>query len=126
MITQGSHFSSQMLDIAQEYLKQGGTEPIDLDALAQFAIDNELYQKRSRELLIMCKRDFSRAYREQYHKDPQGRSVRTFHAVKEARGESQHVFWADMRTAPEEHMENAFRQRRTLIVGGMPTTEERR
>jgi len=38
--------------------------------------------------------------------------VRTFHAKRE-----QGVFWDDMRNASEEYMEQAFAQRRNLIVG---------
>lgn len=53
-----------------------------------------------------------------YHRDPQGRNVRTFHAVSQPSGQGrQRVFWADMRDAPAKHMEQAFRQRRNLIVG---------
>jgi hypothetical protein len=66
----------------------------------------------------MCKRDLSRALREQFHIDPQGRQVRTFHATKLHRaGGEQQVFWADLRTAPPEHVELAFQQRRSQIVG---------
>lgn len=58
------------------------------------------------------------AFREQYHTDPQGRSVRTFHAAtRPSSAGKQGVFWADMRDAPPEHMELAFFQRRNLIVG---------
>lgn len=60
----------------------------------------------------------SKAFREQYHRDPQGRNVRTYHAArKKSADDSQGVFWADLRTAPPEHMELAFHQRRNQIVG---------
>ena len=110
--------NDRMLDIVEQYLAQGGETPIDLDELARFAIDNNFWQGQGATLVQLCKRDFSRAFREQYHTDAQGRSVRTFHAVTRSstRG-NQGVFWADMRDAPIEHMELAFTQRRNLIVG---------
>lgn len=112
-----SKSSDQYFRIVELYLQDGGTEPIELDALARFAINNGHWHKHGSKLLQLCKRDLSRAFREQYHTDPQGRSVRTYHAATSREGESQQVFWADMRTAPLEHMEAAFLQRREQIVG---------
>ena len=107
-----------MLGIVEQYLAQGGETPIDLDALAQFAIRNNHWQGQGSALVQLCKRDFSRAFREEYHTDPQGRSVRTYHAVSRPSSHGrQQVFWADVRDAPAEHMELAFAQRRNLIVG---------
>ncbi len=107
-----------MLRIVRLYLESGGKEPIDLDELATFAIREGHWESHPRKVLQLCKRDFSRAFREQYHLDDQGREVRTFHAAKsrDTSGE-QTVMWADMRTAPLEHMEVAFQQRRGQIVG---------
>jgi hypothetical protein len=110
--------SQQMLDIVALFMASGGTEPVDLDELARFAINNGHWKKHTSKMLQLCKREFSQAFREQYHSDPQQRSVRTYHAVKSRDGEGeQHVLWADMRTAPGEHMEAAFQQRRQHIVG---------
>lgn len=111
-------YSDAMLDIVHRYLQDGGTEPIDLDDLARYAIKNDLWTKHGSTLVQMCKRDLSRALREQFHTDPQGRQVRTFHATKlHSAGGEQQVFWADLRTAPPEHVELAFQQRRSQIVG---------
>ena len=109
--------SDQYFSIVELYLQDGGTEPIDLDAQRAFAINNGHWHKHGSKLLQLCKRDNSRAFREQYHTDPQGRAVRTYHAATSRHGDSQQVFWADMRTAPLEHMEAAFLQRREQIVG---------
>ena len=107
--------NDQMLRTAELYLAQGGQTPINLDELARFAIRNNHWEKRGDVLVQLCKRDFSRAFREQYHTDPQGREVRTWHAAKSDK--KQGVFWDDIRTAPAEHMEDAFTQRRNQIVG---------
>ncbi len=111
-------YSGQLLEIAQLYLAQGGTDPIDLNELAQFAINNGHWKRPRSQLLQLCKREFARAFREQYHADPQGRAVRTFHAVRTKNEPGQQtVFWADMRIAPHDHMAAAFQQRRNQIVG---------
>jgi hypothetical protein len=104
-----------MLDITKQYLAAGGQEPIDLHDLAKFAMKHRLWTKGDGKMIELCKRDFARAFREQYHTDPQGRQVRTYHANRKAK--EQRVFWADIRSAPAEHMEAAFSQRRSLIAG---------
>jgi len=116
--THSRRSADPMLQIVQLYLDAGGTEPIDLEELARFAINNGHWKKHPSKMLQMCKRDFSRAFREQYHTDSQGRAVRTYHAAKSRdTGGTQRVFWADMRTASAGHMETAFHQRREQIVG---------
>jgi len=116
--TTAETMNDRMLEIVERYLAQGGETPIGLDALARFAIRSGDWQGQRTDLVKLCKRDFSRSLREQYHTDPQGRSVRTFHAVsRPSSGGRQGVFWADVRQAPVEHMELAFAQRRNLIVG---------
>jgi len=112
--------SEHMLDIVQLFLGAGGAEPIDLDELASFAINEGHWNTRGVHDLQrkLCKREFSQAFREQYHTDAQGRNVRTFYAKTEYLGEGkQKTFWGDMRTADEEYATDAFRQRRTRIVG---------
>jgi len=115
--TAARSYSDAMLDIVRLYLADGGVEPIDLDGLARYAIDNRLWEKHRSTLVQLCKRDLSRALREQFHTDPQGRQVRTYHATKLRSGDGQLVFWADLRTAPPEHVELAFQQRRSQVVG---------
>lgn len=110
-------YSDAMLDIVQQYLFEGRVEPIDLDDLARYAINKGLWTNHGSTLVQLCKRDLSRAFREQFHTDPQGRQVRTYHAAKRSSGGEQLVFWADLRTAPPDHVELAFQQRRSQIVG---------
>lgn len=117
-VSRASRASDPMLRIVQLYVESGGHEPIDLDGLARFAINNGHWESHGSKILQLCKRAFSRAFREQYHTDDQGREVRTYHAAKSRVGAGeQQVLWADMRTAPLEHMEVAFQQRRGQVVG---------
>jgi hypothetical protein len=107
------------MNIARLYMDDGDEGPINLNSLAKFAIANGHWHVGDLEdiRLQKCKQAFSRAFREQYHRDPQGRHVRTWHAKVDKSGSEQQTFWGDMRTAPDEHMEVAFQQRRTQIVG---------
>lgn len=59
----------------------------------------------------------SRAMREEYIKDPQGRVVRAKHAARIEREGEQLMLWADIRSADRTHMEIALKQRRQAIVG---------
>lgn len=61
--------------------------------------------------------DMSRALREEYATDSQGRRYRVNHAVRISKGGVQHTFWAIMGFAPHPHMEKAFTQRREQIIG---------
>jgi hypothetical protein len=117
MKTKTSPGNSYMLRIVQEFLAQGGTEPIDLDELATYAIATQRFDQKAK-MRQLCKRAFSKAFREQYHTDPQGRSVRTRHAVTEMLPDgTQKVLWGDMRHEPEEFVQTAVQQRRRHIVG---------
>ena len=55
--------------------------------------------------------------REEYIPDAHGRRVRAKHAATVTQGGEQMVLWADMSTAPHQHMQMAFQQRRHQIVG---------
>lgn len=115
--TLAKSMNEQMLAILDLFLEQGGKVPWSLDDLARFAMENGHWTRHRSAAVRLCKQDFSKAFREQYHRDPQGRNVRTYHATRKSAGESQKVFWDDMRTASPEHMELAFHQRRNQIVG---------
>lgn len=68
-------------------------------------------------LVNQAAEEISRAMREEYIRDPQGRTIRAKHAARIERAGEQAVFWADIRTASREHMQIAFQQRRQQIVG---------
>ncbi len=112
-------YNSAMLRIVREYLDSGGTEPLDLDEVARFAVNHGHWKPAPGKDVQMCKRDLARALRGEYHTDPQGRSVRTYHAasLRDRDSDRQLVLWADITTAQREHMERSFLQRRHQIVG---------
>lgn len=55
--------------------------------------------------------------REDYETDPQGRRVRTKHAVTVKRSGKSVTRWGDKRTAGRNFVESALQQRRNQIVG---------
>ncbi len=61
--------------------------------------------------------DLARALREEYRTDGSGRRYRVNHAVRISRDGVQATLWAEMASAPREHMLQAFAQRRNQIVG---------
>ncbi len=69
-------------------------------------------------VISQCADDLSKALREEYRVDANGRRYRAKHAVRINSGGIQLSFWADIDTAPRVHMEKAFFQRRRNIVGG--------
>jgi phage gp29-like protein len=74
-------------------------------------------------MIAQCANDLSRAMREEYYTDPQGRQVRVKHAARyEDKPENgdlgqQKTLWDDIRTADYDHMARAFALRRRQIVG---------
>ncbi len=68
-------------------------------------------------MVTQCADQLAQAMREEYIRDSQGRSVRAKHVARIRDREGEQAFlWADIRTAPPEHMNIAFKQRRQHIV----------
>ncbi len=61
----------------------------------------------------------SRALREEYATDAQGRRYRVNHAIRVTKDGVQHTFWGVMGFAPRGHMERAFTQRREQVIGDL-------
>ena len=112
-----STYNEQMQRLANQYLAETGMTEVTARALAAWAINNNLWVPPRSALIKQCADEFSRAMREEYITDPQGRRVRLKHMAVMDRDGEQIPLWADMRTATREHMEVAFQQRRRGIVG---------
>ena len=105
-------YNTQMKRLIQRYLDEGGDWPATTRDIAEWAIDNGHWQPQ-RTATQQCAAEIAKALREVYSVDPQGRTVRTNHAVRTKQG----VLWHDMQTASPEHMRMAFQQRRRGIEG---------
>lgn len=63
--------------------------------------------------------EMARALREEYATDGDGRRYRVNHAVRVTRRGVQYTMWAALQSAPREHMQKAFVQRREQVVGDL-------
>lgn len=102
--------------IVRDYRENGQPWPATARQIAGWAISNSSWKPQRSELLNQCAEHIARAMREEYFTDPQGRSVRAKHAARIERDGEQLVLWADIRTAPRQHMAIAFKLRRNQIV----------
>lgn len=109
--------SEMLQDIVFKYQAANQPWPATTHDMAQWAIDNRLWAPKPSAIVDQCADQLSRAMREEYITDAQGRRVRAKHAATVTQGGTQLVLWADMRTAPHQHMSMAFQQRRHQIVG---------
>jgi hypothetical protein len=110
-------YSEQLQHIVSEYIASGQPWPATTRAIAAWAFRMKLWQPQLGKVISQLADHLARSMREEYIIDPQGRTVRAKHAARTEHDGEQGVFWADIRTAPREHMEIAFQQRRQQIVG---------
>ena len=108
-----STYNEQLQAIVHKYIAAGEEWPATSPQLAAWAVRENLWAPHPSSLIRQCAEDLAHAMREEYIVDPQGRTVRAKHAARVEQG----VLWGDIRTAPREHMEIAFKQRRHQIVG---------
>lgn len=107
-------YSEQMQALAERFQHETGATIFRSAEVGQWALDQGLWAPSRESLLRQFSSDLSRSLREQYVTDPQGRRVRAKHAVKD--DPQQGSLWADIFTAPREHMQRAFAQRREQVV----------
>jgi hypothetical protein len=109
-------YNEQMQALVAKYRQAGQPWPATTREMAAWLVRTNQWEP-SRELAIeQCADDLARAMREEFITDRQGRRVRAKHAARREVNGEQQTFWADLRTAPREHMEIAFAQRRQQIV----------
>lgn len=90
--------------------------------IAAWAIREGLWQVPRTSAVDQLASDIARSMREEFITDPQGRSVRLYHARRVTEKlddgeERQMVLWDDIRNAPPEHMQISFQQRRHAVLG---------
>ena len=112
-----SGYYQQLQNIVKRYMQNGMDWPATTRQIAAWAINQGLWKPAPSDLVDQCAEVLARAMREDYFVDPQGRTVRAKHVARTEREGKQLMLWADIRTAPREHMAIAFQQRRQQIVG---------
>ncbi len=104
----GPTLTEQLQSIVRQYQEAGGTWPATTREISAWGIRKGLWKPHADSLVGQLAEQLSRAMREEYIVDTQGRTVRAKHAARF----EQSVLWADIRTASRSHMEIAFQQRR--------------
>ncbi len=108
-------YSDQIQKMVQIYREEGGKWPASSREIAQWAISTSRWVPQPSAIVAQCADHISKALRDEYYTDPQGRRVRINHAAH-SNGE-QLVLWDDIRTAKPGHMLLSFQQRRRQILG---------
>jgi len=112
-------YTQQLQDIFNDYEKAGMPMPATAKNVAAWAISNNRWKPKPADVIAQCAGDLAKALRDEYRTDKYGRRYRAKHAVrfKSEDDGKQHSFWADIDTAPRDHMQSAFAQRRKQVVG---------
>lgn len=99
--------------------KDNGHLPASAREAAVWAVKCALIQLPDVDPYDALADDMARALREEYATDQRGRRYRVNHAVRVTRRGVQYTMWAMLQTAPREHMQKAFNQRREQVVGDL-------
>jgi len=110
-------YIEHMQKLVNEYRKSGMPWPASAKGIAAWAIEHGHWQPHRSKIIEQCADDLSRAMREEYITDPQGRRVRAKHAARILQHGEQKMLWDDIRHASRNHMHRAFQLRRNQIVG---------
>lgn len=110
-------YHEKLQTLVGQYRKTGNKWPATTKEIAAWLIERQLWEPSRGIVLSRCAEEISRALRDEYITDPQGRRVRAKHAARLSKGPRQEVLWDDYRIATRKHMKISFNQRREQIVG---------
>lgn len=110
-------YSQQMQRLVEDYREAGEVWPTTMRTVAAWAVRQGRWQPQPSAIIGQCAEHLSRALREEYLTDPQGRRVRAKHPAPIYQDGKQMILWDDIQTASRSHMQAAFQTRRRQIVG---------
>ena len=110
-------YSEQLQGIWHEYERAHGYLPATARDAIKWGVEQGMMVVPEIDPYDKLAEDMSRALREEYATDAVGRRYRKNHAVRVTKSGVQHTMWAMLETAPRQHMQKAFIQRREQIVG---------
>lgn len=111
-----SSYTKQMQRIVEEYRNAGEPWPAASKTIAAWAIRTGRWELPASAAINKCAEDLSAAMREEYFIDRKGRRVRKLHPVRKTLSSGEQLtLWDDHRTAPREHMQLSFQQKRKGI-----------
>jgi len=107
----------QMLDLVEQYRREGNEWPATKRMIAEWAVANGHYELAHSTSVNACITDLASVLANEEVTDKQGRRVRRFiaamkMAVDEEGKVSQQWLWDDIRTAGHDHVVSGFRLRR--------------
>ena len=105
-----------LLDIVRKYQQAGNSLPARPKDIANFAIQNRLWEQKPEAVVSLCADQIARAMSAEYFDDGAGNRIRAKHAVVYAEGAEQYSLWDDIRTADHQFVSVALQQRRKHIV----------
>lgn len=109
-------FTTNMVDIAEEWKREHHVEEIDIDRASDWAVETGRYHRDPISPRKQCRQDMLRALQRNKYVDPQGRSVRTHHNVKLTWEGEQLSLFVDARIAKPTVMQEVFQQNYDRIV----------
>lgn len=98
----------------QRFEKEHQRKPFDLHEVFRWAIENKLWYPPPDLVERKFIEELSGDLREEYITDENGERVRYYHAVTRGR---QGALWANLDTAPKDHLYEGFKQRRRQSLG---------
>jgi hypothetical protein len=108
--------NEQFADILDQYLHEVNSDPVSLDEVAEWAINEGLFRPEPRDLKKICRDAIAQGARSQKRFDGK-RWYRAKHSVRSNVGGIQLSLWADIdKNASHGFMEKSIGQRRRSIV----------
>lgn len=112
------HGNAKMLYLIELYQKEHGTETVNLDEVAAWAIKEGHYRPEPIDPAKVLKGQMAKAMKNEHIIDAQDREVRKWHAVRHTDGETQWTLWATITDADPGHMRMSLQQRRQYLLSG--------
>lgn len=115
-------YNEDLQRLVAQYRAEGNPWPADSKTVAAWMVQHKHWEPQRKTAIDILAPQISRALREEYVTDPQGRRVRKNHAIRETieRPDGQHeqmTLWVSLDVATPEQMQTAFQQRRHQILG---------
>ncbi len=110
--------TEELHQIINDYLVETGDETIDMRKVAAWAITNDRWHPQPYDPARACARELSRAARQEFYEDPQGREVRKKHCYSIVDESGQHRWvWVDISSAKPDQMHRSLATRRRAALG---------
>lgn len=109
--------TEELQDVWRKYEHEHDHKPTSAREVVEWAVREGLLELPKIDPLDVLAGFMSRALREEYVTDDEGRRYRKNHAVRVTKNGVQTTFWGIMGFAHRSHMERAFTQRREQVIG---------